>query len=72
MVWGCFAGKQVGDLVRIGGITGSKNASQRVARHEIPSSWRLTDQNFIFQQHNDPKHMSKLYTNYLKRQNALN
>ena len=41
MVWGCFAGDTVGDLIKIEGI---------LNQHAIPSGLRLVGPSFIFQQ----------------------
>lgn len=64
MVWGCFGGNAVGDLVKIDGIMDSKVYHNILVRHVIPSGIRLIGQEFTFQQDNDPKHTSKLCKNY--------
>jgi len=67
MVWGCFGGTKVGDLVKIDGTMDKKVYHNILVRHAIPSGTRILGQNFVFQQDNDPKHTSALCTTYLKR-----
>lgn len=67
MVWGCFAGSQVGDLIHVDGIMKKEHYHSILVHHAIPSGEQLIGPHFIFQQDNDPKHTSKLCTSYLKR-----
>ena len=65
MVWGCFGGGKVGDLVKIQGIMRKEEYHSILQRHAVPSGKRLIGRGFIFQQDNDPKHASNLCKNYL-------
>jgi len=67
MVWGCFSYTGVGDLHRIKGIFDQKGYHSILSRHCISSGKRLIGHGFIMQQDNDPKHTSKLCSNYLHR-----
>lgn len=66
MVWGCFSYTSVGDLVKIDGIMRKEHYHQILQRSAIPSGIGLNGYGFIFQHDNDPKHTSKLCTNYLQ------
>lgn len=65
--WGCFAGNQVGALVRINGKMDQNVYHNILVRHAIPSGRQPVGQNLVLQQHNDPNHTSKLCTNYLQK-----
>lgn len=65
MVWGCFAGNKVGDIVQIETIMDKKMYHNILQRHAFPSGKRLVGRGFVFQQDNDPKHSSKLCMNYI-------
>ncbi|XP_073531794.1 mRNA-capping enzyme isoform X3 [Phyllobates terribilis] len=65
MVWGCFAGDTVGDLLKIEGILNQHGYHSILQRHAIPSGLRLVGPSFIFQQDNDPKYTSRLCKGYL-------
>ena len=65
MIWGCFTGVRLGDIVKIDGTLRKEGYREILEDHAIPSGIRLLGQNFIFQQDNDPKHTSKLCTDYL-------
>ena len=68
MFWGCFAGKDVGDIFKIDGIMRKEEYHSILVHHAMPSGKRLFgNENWIFQQDNDPKHSSKLCQNYLAR-----
>jgi hypothetical protein len=66
MIWGCFAGDTVGDLVKIDGILKKEGCHKILTRHAVPSGKRLVGKAFVFQQDNDPKHASKLCRRYLE------
>lgn len=66
MVWGCFGGSAVGDLVRIEGILKKEDYKNILENSAVPSGIRLIGPGFIFQQDNDPKHTSKLCQSFLK------
>ena len=71
MVWGCFGGGKVGDFYRVKGILKKEGYHSILQRHAIPYGRRLIGANFLLQQHNDPKHSSKLCNNYIgKKQSA--
>lgn len=59
LVWGCFAGDKVGDIVKIDGIMDKKVYHNILQRHAFPCGKRLVGRGFVFQQDNDPKHTSK-------------
>lgn len=67
MVWGCFSYTGVGDLHRIKGTLEQKGYHSILSRHCIPSGTRLIGRGFVMQQDNNPKHTSKLCSNYLHR-----
>lgn len=67
MVWGSFSGQGVGDLFQVEGILKKEGYHSILQRHAIPSGLRLIGKRFVFQQDNDPKHTSKLCTDYLKK-----
>jgi len=67
-VLGCFAGNGVGDIFKIDGIMRKEEYHSILVHHAMPSGKRLFgNENWIFQQDNDPKHSSKLCQNYLAR-----
>lgn len=66
MVWGCFGGSAVGDLVRIQGILKKEGYKKILEDSAVPCGTRLIGPEFIFQQDNDPKHTSRLCENFLK------
>jgi transposase len=60
-VWGCFSANGVGDLYLVEGILKKEQYQTILETHAIPSALRLFgDQNWIFQQDNDPKHTAKV------------
>lgn len=67
MVWGCFGGNEVGDLVKIDGILNKDGYKKILQKHVLTSGNRIIGRGFIFQQDNDPKHTSKLCQNYLNQ-----
>lgn len=70
MVWGCFAGEKVGDLVKIEGILKKEGYHRILQKHAIPSGKRLVGRGFVLQQDNDPKHTSNLCKNYVAKKAA--
>lgn len=46
MVWECFGGGAVGDIVKIEGIMNSKRYHNILMRHTIPSGTRLIGRGF--------------------------
>ncbi|CAJ0954683.1 unnamed protein product [Ranitomeya imitator] len=70
MVWGCFAGDTVGDLIKIEGILNQHGYHSILQRHAIPSGLRFVGPSFIFQQDNDPKHTSRLCKGYLTKKES--
>lgn len=74
MVWGCFAGDKVGDLVQIKGIFDKTRYHHILQRHAFPCGKKIVGRGFVFQQDNDPKHMTNLCKKYIankERQNEL-
>lgn len=67
MVWGCFAGDKVGDLVRINGTLKKEGYHRILINNAVPSGKRLIGRGFVLQQDNDPKHSSKLCRGYVNR-----
>ena len=66
MVWGCFAGHKIGDLIRVRGIMKKEQYREILENHVVPSAHRMVVRRQpVFMQDNDPKHKSKLCTNYL-------
>ncbi|KAI5706979.1 hypothetical protein M8J75_013076 [Diaphorina citri] len=68
MVWGCFGGSGVGDLVRIEGIMRKEEYKKILEDNVVPSGTNLIGNGFIFQHDNDPKHTSKLCKGFLASQ----
>lgn len=66
MVWGCFGGTNVGDLIKIEGILNKEGYKKILQKNMVSSGTRLIGPGFVFQQDNDPKHSSKLCKNYLE------
>lgn len=67
MVWGCFAHHSVGDLHWIKKTMDQSIYKQILIHHFRPSAQRLfPDNDFIFQQDNDPKHTAKSVKIYLQ------
>jgi hypothetical protein len=65
MVWGCFAAHGVGDLHRVPGIMTGEGYRQILIHHMKPSARRLfNEENYVFQQDNDPKHTSNVVKRY--------
>nr|XP_042913696.1 uncharacterized protein LOC122273754 [Parasteatoda tepidariorum] len=56
MIWGCFAGDKVEDLIRIEGIMDKKYYHRILQCYAFPCGQRIIGQGFVFQQDNDPKH----------------
>lgn len=67
MVWGSFGGGKVGQLIEVKGILNKEGYHSILQRHLIPSGLENIGRGFILQQDNDPKHTSKLCTNYIKK-----
>lgn len=67
MVWGCFGGSTIGDIVRIQGILKKEGYKQILKNHVVPCGTRLIGPEFVFQQDNDPKHTSKLCKHFLDK-----
>jgi len=65
MLWGCFNSTGVGELHVIEGIMNSNIYIRILSDHMIPFSRRLFQNDFIFQQDNDPKHKAKKVLAYL-------
>ena len=70
MVWGCFAGDTVGDLIKIEGTLNQHGYHSILQQDVIPSGLHLVGPSFIFQQDNDPKHTSRLYKGYLTKKES--
>lgn len=67
MVWGCFAGDRVGDLVKIEGIMRKEQYLKILQENAVPSGRRIAGKNFVFQQDNDLKHSSRLCKSHLEQ-----
>lgn len=65
MVWGCFCYDGVGDLKKIVGTMRKEDYHRILKYNVIPSGTGLIGEGFVFQQDNDPKHTSKLCTDYI-------
>ena len=66
MVWGCFAGDSVGDLIQIEGKMKKEDLKKIIQNHAVLCGERLAGAGFTFQQDNDPKHTSKPCKQYLE------
>jgi len=61
MVWGCFAAHGVGKFYRVEGIMKKEQYLDMLNTQVLPSAQKLfNNEDWIFQQDNDPKHTSKL------------
>ena len=68
MVWGCFAGHKIGDLIRVRGIMKKEQYREILENHAVPSAHQMVVRRQpVFMQDNDPKHKSKLCANYLNQ-----
>lgn len=65
MMWACFAGGEVGDLVKVDGTINRHGYHNILQRHALPSGQRLVGDGFIFQQDNAPIHTARLNKRYL-------
>lgn len=65
MIWGCFGGNSVGDLIKIDTIMDKKLYHKILQFNAFPSGKKIIGRNFVFQQDNDPKHTSKYCKDYI-------
>ena len=71
MVWGCFSAKGVGNFYRIEGIMKKEQYLSILQNELLPSLQKLsTDQEYIFQQDNDPKHTAKVCQAWVRDNNV--
>jgi len=49
MVWGCFAGEKVGNLVKIEGIMDQRKYHSILQFHAFPCGKKIVDRGFVFQ-----------------------
>lgn len=66
MVWGCFSRDQIGPLHWIKGIMDQHMYKDIIANKMIPHARAKMQRGWIFQQDNDPKHTSKLVSEFFK------
>ncbi len=71
MIWGCMTAKGVGYMCRIDSIMNSEIYKDILNDYLFASVdyYRISRDNFIFQQDNDPKHTSKTAMNWLDHNN---
>lgn len=67
MVWGGFSFNGISQLYRIKGILEKKQYHKILVHKVVPAGMQLIGRGFIMQQDNDPKHISGLCKNYLKK-----
>lgn len=68
MVWGCFSAAGVGSLYRIDGILDQFQYHRIIEEQLIPSAMKLfNNQDWTFQQDNDPKHTANSTKRLLNR-----
>jgi hypothetical protein len=67
MVWGCFGGNSVGDLIKIDGIMKKEQYLEILKNHGVSSGTRIISRGFVFQEDNDPKHSSALCRDFIKK-----
>lgn len=65
MVWGTFSYKGVGPLEEIEGVMDRFVYKNILNNHMLPYAKKNMPRGWIFQQDNDPKHTSKLISDYL-------
>ena len=69
-VWGCFSAHGVGNLFRIHGIMLKEHYNNILISQMVPSAQRLfPNQNWIFQQDNDPKHTAIINKTWVANNN---
>jgi len=67
MLWGCFSWHGVGNLAKVEGIMNAEGYIEILNENLEESLLKLgLEENFIFQQDNDPKHKAKLTCAFLK------
>lgn len=66
MVWGCFSARGVGNLVFIDGIMDRFKYLNILTNNLKQSAASMDLNNYVFQQDNDPKHTSKIISQYLE------
>lgn len=67
MVWACFGAKGVGNLEFVDGIMTGDSYRQILDRDILDSARKIgIGRRFIFQQDSDPKHTSKIVTEFFK------
>lgn len=60
MVWGCFSGAGIGSLVQINGIMTAEKYKNIMRDHMLPYATENLEDDWIYQQDNDPKHTAIL------------
>lgn len=71
-IWGCFSYSGTGTLHQNQGIMRKEHYREILKVHAIPSGLRLIGEYFIFMRDNHPKHMARIYKQYLSEQNDAN
>jgi transposase len=71
MIWGCMTWKGVGEMCKIQGIMDSKVYCEILELYlkKTMKNHRLVNENFYFQQDNDPKHTSHLAQQWFENNN---
>lgn len=67
MVWGAFSFNGVAPLVKIDGKLNKEGYHNILVRHAVPAGKHVIGRGFELQQDNDPKHTSKLCTDYIRK-----
>jgi hypothetical protein len=67
---GCFAGDTVRDVFKIQGTLNQHGYHSILQRYAIPSDLLLVALSYIFQQDNDPKHISRLCKGYFTKKES--
>jgi hypothetical protein len=71
IAWGAISPYGVWPLKKIDGKMDKKYYHKILQRHAIPAGTRLIGKNFVFQEHNDPKHASTYCRDYLAKKEEL-
>lgn len=70
MVWGCFSWNGIGPIYRIESTMNADGYREILENVMLPYDTENMPLRWMFQQDNDPKHKSRLVTNWLSQNNV--